>query len=254
MNKSVVAAQLYTLRDFTKTEADIRTTFKRVRDIGYKAVQISALGKIETVDLREIADRNELEIIASHISYDLIVNEVQKVIDDHKLLGCRHVAIGGLPTEYRNKDGFLRFARESSEAVKPIVDAGLTFSYHNHSFELEKFGDRTGLDILVEESDPNCFSFEIDTYWIQHGGGNPVSCLKRLKDRMHIVHLKDMAMDGTQQLFAEVGEGNLEWEPILSACRNANIEWYIVEQDVCQRDPFESLQISLENLKKMGLD
>ena len=40
MNKSVVAAQLYTLRDFTKTEADIRTTFERVRDIGYKAVQI----------------------------------------------------------------------------------------------------------------------------------------------------------------------------------------------------------------------
>ena len=254
MNKSVVAAQLYTLRDFTKTEADIRTTFERVRDIGYKAVQISALGKIETGDLREIADKNELEIIASHIPYDLIVNEVQKVIDDHKILGCRHVAIGGLPTEYRNRDGFLRFACESSEAVKPIVEAGLTFSYHNHSFELEKFGDRTGLDILVEESDPNYFSFEIDTYWIQHGGANPVSCLKRLKDRMHIVHLKDMAMEATQQLFAEVGEGNLEWEPILSACRNANIEWYIVEQDVCQRDPFESLRISLDNLKKMGLD
>ncbi|MEE3234521.1 MAG: sugar phosphate isomerase/epimerase [Candidatus Latescibacterota bacterium] len=254
MNKSVVAAQLYTLRDFTKTEADIRTTFERVSEIGYKAVQISALGKIEISDLREIADKNELEIIASHISYDLIVNETQKVIDDHKKLSCRHVAIGGLPTEFRNKDGFQRFALECSEAVKPIIEAGLTFSYHNHSFELQKFGDRTGLDILVEESDPAYFSFEIDTYWIQHGGGNPVSCLRRLKDRMHIVHLKDMAMDGTQQLFAEVGEGNLEWEGILSACQNANIEWYIVEQDVCQGDPFESLEVSLNNLKKMGLN
>jgi sugar phosphate isomerase/epimerase len=253
MNKSVVAAQLYTVRDFTKTEVDIRKTFERVRKIGYKAVQISALGKIEPSDLRKIADKNELQIIASHISYDLITTDVGKVIEDHNLLGCRHVAIGGLPTEFRNQDGFYRFAVEASEAVKPIIDAGLTFSYHNHSFELEKFGQRTGLDILVEESDPDYFSFEIDTYWIQHGGANPVSFLKRLKDRMYIVHLKDMSMEGSKQLFSEVGEGNLEWDPILSACRNANVEWYIVEQDVCSGDPFDSLEISLKNLNRMGL-
>ena len=155
--------------------------------------------------------------------------------------------------EYRNRDGFLRFARESSEAVKPVIDAGLTFSYHNHSFELEKFGERTGFDILIEESNHDCFSFEIDTYWIQHGGANPVTFLNRLKDRMHVVHLKDMAMNGTQQLFAEVGEGNLEWDLILEACKAANIEWYIIEQDVCQGDPFKSLQTSLNNLKRMGI-
>lgn len=253
MTKSVVAAQLYTLRNFTKTEADIRKTFERVSKIGYKAVQISALGKIDPLELRKISDKYDLQIVASHVSYDLITTDVKKVIDDHNILGCRHVAIGGLPTEFRNQDGFYRFAREASEAVKPIIDTGLTFSYHNHSFELEKFGHRTGLDILVEESDPDYFSFEIDTYWIQHGGGNPVSFLKRLKDRMYIVHLKDLSMAGTKQLFAEVGEGNLEWEPILTACRDANIEWYIVEQDVCTGDPFDSLEISKNNLEKMGL-
>ena len=70
---------------------------------------------------------------------------------------------------------------------------------------------------------------------------------------MHVVHLKDMAMSGTQQLFAEVGEGNLEWDLILEACKSANIEWYIIEQDVCQGDPFKSLQTSLNNLKRMGI-
>ena len=253
MMNSVVAAQLYTLRDFTKTEKDIRETFARVNDLGFEAVQISALAKIDANVLRDIADKNQLKIIASHISYDLILNDINSVINDHKTLGCRHVAIGGLPPEYRNRDGFLRFARESSEAVKPIIDAGLTFSYHNHSFELEKFGERTGFDILIEESNHDYFSFEIDTYWIQHGGANPVTFLNRLRDRMHVVHLKDMAMNGTQQLFAEVGEGNLEWDLILEACKAANIEWYIIEQDVCQGDPFKSLQTSLNNLKRMGI-
>ena len=222
MMNSVVAAQLYTLRDFTKTK-DIRETFARVNDLGFEAVQISALAKIDANVLRDIADKNQLEIIASHISYDLILNDINSVIKDHKTLGCRHVAIGGLPPEYRNRDGFLRFARESSEAVKPIIDAGLTFSYHNHSFELEKFGERTGFDILIEESNHDYFSFEIDVldsaWW-----GEPCNFSKPLRDRMHVV-FEDMAMSGAQQLFAEVGEGNLEWDLILEACKSANIEW-----------------------------
>ena len=197
-----------------------------------------------------------LTIAATHIGYDRICDDPQAVIDEHKLWGCRHVAIGGLPGEFRKHEGFSRFGAEASDAARPLIDAGLTFSYHNHSFELERFGPdgTTGLDLLMRSSDPDVFSFEVDTYWIQHGGGNPVSWLRKLKDRMHIVHLKDLAMSGGEQLFAEVGEGNLEWPEILTACKEAEIEWYLVEQDRCQRDPFESLGISLKNLNHLGLE
>jgi len=91
-----------------------------------------------------------------------------------------------------------------------------------------------------------------------HGGGDPAAWIRRVKDRMPVVHLKDMAVvtEGwnVQQVMAEIGEGNLNWPEILSACREANVEWYAVEQDVCQRDPFESLQISYQNLKAMGFE
>ena len=195
-----------------------------------------------------------MQIAATHTSYERICDEPQAVVEEHQMWGCRHVAIGGLPQEYRNREGFARFAAEASAAARPLIDAGLTFSYHNHSFELERFDGRTGLDILREESDPAVFSFEVDTYWIQHGGGNPVSWLDKLGDRMCIVHLKDLSMDGSKQCFAEVGEGNLEWGPILAACKRAQIEWYLIEQDTCPGDPFESLGLSLRNLRAMGLD
>jgi len=253
MSGSVIGAQLYTLRDFLKTPDDMRTTFGRVREMGYDCVQCSALGPIEAAALKQIADEAGLRIVATHIGFDRIRDEPHAVIDEHKLWGCRHVAIGGMPTEYRNPEGFARFAHDASAAARPLIDAGLTFSYHNHSFELERVGDRTGLQILAEDSDPATFSFEVDTYWIQHGGANPVTWLQRLQERMHIVHLKDLAMRGSEQMFAEVGEGNLEWEPILAACRAADIEFYLVEQDRCQRDPFDSLKRSLDNLQGMGL-
>ena len=250
---SIIGAQLYTLRDHLKTTEDIRSTFKRVRELGFSAVQLSGHGAGSAEEIAEFAAESDLAIVATHIAFDRICNDVDTVISEHKLWNCKHVGIGGMPSEFRNTNEFSRFASEASRSARPLIEAGLTFNYHNHSFELQRFGRKTGLEILADESDPAVFSFEIDTYWIQHGGGNPVSWLTRLRDRMHIVHLKDMAMMGSEQLFAEVGEGNLEWDPILKACRDAGIAWYLIEQDTCQGDPFESLAISLGNLRNLGL-
>ena len=68
---------------------------------------------------------------------------------------------------------------------------------------------------------------------------------------MKVVHFKDVAgiSDERQAIMTEVGEGNLNWEAIIKACQDTRVEWAAVEQDICQRDPFESLAISLKNLK-----
>ncbi|MDA0746274.1 MAG: sugar phosphate isomerase/epimerase, partial [bacterium] len=219
------------------------------------AMQVSAFGPIAPEELKKLAEGEGLEICATHTSYDRMRDETQAVIDEHLLWGCKYPAIGGLPQVYREggADGFTRFAQEASEVARKLAAAGLAFGYHNHSFELERFGDRTGLQILMEESDPDVFQMEIDTYWIQHGGGDPAAWIRKSKHRADLVHVKDMAMRGREQLYAEVGEGNLNWPAILDACNEAGTRWYIVEQDTCQRDPFESLGISLKNLQKMGL-
>ncbi len=250
---SVIAAQLYTIRDFLKTPRDIAESLKKVAAIGYEAVQLSGLGPIEPRQLRSICDGEGLTICATHIAYEQMRDDPQAVIEEHNILGCNYPAIGGLPGEYRTAEGYARFAREASEVAARLAEGGMTFAYHNHSFELEKFGDRTGLQILYEDSDPRYFKAEIDTYWIQHGGGSPVAWINKLSGRLPLLHLKDMTIRDGKQIMAEVGEGNLDWPGILAAARQAGVEWYIVEQDTCERDPFESLKISLENLRAMGL-
>ena len=155
--------------------------------------------------------------------------------------------------ELHTLEGYKKVAREGSKIARKLAAENITFSYHNHHYELEKNGGRRGLEILFEESDPQVFFFEVDTYWIQFGGGDPVSWIRKMKNRMPLVHFKDMAVSGAKQVMAEVGEGNLNWPEITKACRDAGVQWYLVEQDTCLRDPFESLAMSLGNLKKMGL-
>jgi sugar phosphate isomerase/epimerase len=253
MITSGVAAQLYTLREFTRTPADVATTITRLKAMGYNAVQLSALGPIDPKELAAILRGEDMAAAATHVGWDRLRNDLPALIAEHKLWGCANVAIGGLPGDYRNAEGYVRFAKEASEVALALRAEGLTFSYHNHSFELERFGGSTALELIYDNSDPALLA-EIDTYWIQHGGADPADWCARMKDRMTIVHFKDMAVVEGAPVMAEVGEGNLNWPRILDACRATGVQWYAVEQDVCRRDPFESLEMSLRHLRSWGVE
>lgn len=259
MTASKLAAQLYTVREFTQTTKDMADSLKKIKAIGYPAVQTSAHGKdITDAEVKAMVEDNGLVICNTHISPDALWNDIDSVIEQHKLWNCKHVAIGAMPKEFREEGevGFKRFAAEGSKIGEQLHAAGLTFSYHNHSFELVRFGKRTGLDIIYDESDPRYLQAEIDTYWIQHGGADPAAWVRKMNNRMPAVHLKDMVVLANEtshgeQIMAEIGEGNLNWPAILQACKDIGVEWYLVEQDTCQRDPFESLKISYNNLQTL---
>lgn len=256
-----LAAQLYTVREFTQTVADLGRTLERVREIGYTAVQVSAIGpRIPHTEVKRLVDANGLTICNTHVGFEVLRGDLTAVIEQHRLWNCRHVAIGSMPRSYRDAGemGYRRFAADANRIGEQLHASGLTFSYHNHSFEFVRFGNGTdsltGLDIIYADSDPRFVQAEIDTYWVQHGGGDPAAWIARMKGRMPVVHLKDMVILAGTQAMAEVGEGNLNWPAILAACVAADVEWYAVEQDICQRNPFESLAISYRNLREMGAE
>jgi sugar phosphate isomerase/epimerase len=173
------------------------------------------------------------------------------VVADHQLWNCPFTAVGGhFPAEL-SADDWDRFIAEFNTVARRFAEDGLRLGYHNHSHELARIGSQTVLDRLIERCDPSVW-FELDTYWIAHGGGDPAAWIRRVAGRIPCVHLKDMVIHyPREQRMAEVGEGNLNWPAILDACQEAGVQWYVVEQDTCYRDPFESLAISFENLMKM---
>jgi len=251
MNKKNIAAQLYTLREFTKTPQNIDNTMKRLSKTGYEAVQVSGMGAIDPKELKKIVDEYGLRICITHTPYDRIINDFDNVVREHKLWNCEYVGLGSMPPEFeRNSDGYKTFAQAISKIAKKYNNEGLKFAYHNHNFEFEKYNGITGMDILFRESDPEAFGFELDTYWIQAGGADPVEWIYKVKGRMGVVHLKDMAIVNREQVFAEIGEGNMNWNNIIKACEKTGVEWYAIEQDECRRDPFESLDMSFRFLVK----
>lgn len=249
-----IAAQLYTLRDYLKTPEDIAATLKKVKQMGYNSVQVSGIGPIDDQALKDIADQEGLKICATHIGFKDLRENLDAVIKKHQLWECRYVGLGGLPGEYRTKEGYKQFAEIASEIGRELNKEGLKFIYHNHDFEFAKFDGKTGMDILFEESDPEAVDFELDVYWVHAGGADVIDWIEKVRGRMKVVHLKDMIVTpDREQRFAEVGEGNMNFAKIVQACEAIGVEWGAVEQDQCyDRTPFESLEISAKNLKALG--
>jgi len=256
MAKPVVGAQMYTVRNSMQTIPDIADSLRKVSEMGYTSVQLSGLGPVEPAELARVVDDSGITVGATHIGWDRFRDEPDAVIEEHKMWNCAHLAIGGLPDEYFEEDGVKRFLDELAPAAERLAAEEMDFSYHNHSRELALYGSRTWLAALYEDGPPDVIKAEIDTYWIQAGGGDPAQWLRKCEGREPVIHLKDMCVlpDQTQR-FAEIGEGNLNWNAIMEASEAGGVEYLMVEQDNCyDRDPFESLAISYRNLKAMGYE
>lgn len=249
----VLGAQMYTLRDYTNTAEELDATLKRVREIGYTTIQASGIkAALPVEELKAIADSHGLKIVLTHIPYSQFVNELDTVIKEHHTMGCEIAGIGSLPPEFRSAEGYSVFARKFSAIADELGKNGLKFSYHNHHFEFQKFNGKYGMDILVEETNPETFMFTLDTYWLQFGGVDPVNWIRKLAGRVDAIHLKDLAIIDDKQIMSEVLEGNLNWPEIFKAAEDARVKWYLIERDAGPTEAFDSLTISYNNLKKEG--
>lgn len=251
-----LGAQMFTVRAYTQNTKDLLDTFQKIRAIGYEAVQVSAIGG--DIPVEAVADglkANGLTCAATHIGFGDCLKNLDAVVEKHKAWGCEYVGVGSMPEEYRaDAAGFERFAREASKVADELAAQGLKFVYHNHNFEFRKLDGKTGMDILFENTSDN-FQFELDTFWVQKGASDVRAWIDKVRGRMDVVHFKDMALDArSEQIMAEIGQGNLNWDGIIAACRDIGVKWYLVEQDDCHgRYPFESLKMSYEFLTGKGI-
>ena len=257
MASGILGAQLYSVRRFCQTLPDIAASLKKVKAIGYTAIQISGFGPVDPKDVAKIVEDLGLTVAATHCTWEEFLKGLDGLIERHRLWKCRHPAVGSLPGNYYTADGegIKQFLNELAPVAEKLAAAGMDFSYHNHNKELMRLGGKTWLETLYELSPPTQLKAELDTYWIQAGGGDPAWWVRKQAGREPLLHLKDMVITAGKELrFAPVGEGNLNWPAILAAAKTARVEFYLVEQDDCYgADPFECLATSYRNLVKMGL-
>ena len=253
-----IGAQYFTIRKAVESLEDFDIACKKVADIGYKVVQISGMN-LKAKDMREVLDKYGLQVVTTHKAYIDFIEDIDEVIDFNKTLGCNVCGLGMMPKDYaESNDKVTRMLKALDRAAEELAKEGMCLGYHNHSIEFAPIdGKRTIFDRMLEETNPDNFKYILDTYWLQVGGKTPQDIIRELGSRSPIVHFKDYTIvpkEWKNAEMTEVGSGNLDWDAIIKACEESNVEYCIVEQDRnhINDDPFQALESSYKFLTTKG--
>ncbi len=246
--------QLYTIRSTMDTAENIRASFKKLRELGYEVGQTAGCA-IDYAEYGKIAKEEGIEICGTHDKYDIMVNDIDLAIANHKALGTTNMGIGGCHAQKEGVAGIEKFIEQANKIADRAFEEGMKFTYHNHSHEFMLLENgKTMMDMLVEGLDPKKTSFVLDTYWVQHGGGDVRYWIEKLAGRIDILHLKDMGRNENGPFITEVGHGNIWWKGVIETAEKAGVKYYVVEQDTCPGDPFDSLKFSADYIKANLMD
>lgn len=251
-----IGAQLYSAHKRLQTLEDFDAGLKKVADIGYRTVQVSGTCPYEPEWLRDTLQKYNLTCCITHIDPEQIINETEKVVAEHKVFGCTHIGIGGMPGPMRKTiEGYEAFRNQFLPAAQKIRDLGAKLHYHNHWFEFNELEGKQIIQRILEDFPADVLDFTLDLGWAAYGGADVPALIRQMEGRLSCIHLKDYAdppADGsiaTAYYLRPVFEGKLPYEAYIKALKNTDCEYMLVEQDTSyDEDEFECLRRSYVNV------
>lgn len=250
----------FTIRKHMKTKKQIKTTLERLSGLNVNYLELAYIKwKKDTVlTISESCKALDIRVLSSQIKYKTIIKDYDNILTYLRILGCETLAVSVLPYKYilKGEQGIRDFAVLLNDLGLRMKKDGIQLLYHHHHMEFAKYRDKTGLDILMSATNPDYVNLEMDVYWTQKGGKNPLDIIDQYNSRIKVIHLRDYKV--TLKVLrgdyladnCSLGKGNLNIDGIVKKAMDYSIPFIAFEEDT--KTPFESIQDSFEYLTTLG--
>lgn len=257
-----VGLQLYTVRD--AISADLQGTLKKLSEMGYKNLELASYsdGKFygfSPEEFKKMVNDLGMEVISSHAAVEstgITIENAKLMADAHAAIGSQYCIQPWVNDADRTIETYKRMIGDWNQVGEIMKASGVQFGYHNHNFE---FANLDGIipyyDIFMPEMDANLITMELDMYWANKAGQDPVEIFNKYPGRFQLFHFKDMSQksepffDVTKDDITSVGAGLIDFKRIYDAREIAGMKYFFVEDDnQGNGKPFEALEISIDNL------
>jgi sugar phosphate isomerase/epimerase len=252
-----LALQTFTIRKSLKKASDRNIAFRQMKKAGVSGIELARVKFTPDVinHINKLRKREKINVLSTQIKLNTILGDIDWTIEFHKLLECPRAVVSVISFKYlkKGREGLEEYAAILNETGKKLKEEGIQLLFHHHNFEFVSLAGEegiNGMDILLEELDPEYVGFVLDTYWLQRSGHDPAAFIRSMKGRVKGVHLRDMTLKGPVWnpgiRDCELGVGNLDFKGIMEACEEAEVEYAAIEQN--SADPWKSVGISLAHL------
>lgn len=283
-----VGVQLFSVRN-AMAENPL-AALEQVGKLGYKSVEFANHNaradfgcgfNVPAADLKARLDAQGMAAVSAHVS-PLDQDNLNQVADYYQHLNCTNLVCSA--DFFADRDDVLRKAEAFSRIGEALSSRGITYLYHNHFHEFQRFGGATVLELLRDHVDPRYVGFQLDTFWAYRGGADAVEVMKSFGKAIKSIHQKDYSKtspipmnlftfvdpgqnfdrpalmnvlqtpwQGRSQLevIVEIGTGRLDIQALLDAASaHTDARYVILEQDATTLGEMESLKVSMEAFRK----
>jgi sugar phosphate isomerase/epimerase len=233
-----LGVQTYTFRRSIGT--DPVKVLDTIKKLGFTEIEGGG-GRMHPSEFKKLCDERGISIPSTGAGYEDLVNKIDSVVWRAKMLGAKYVMCAWIP----HQNNILTFenakkaVEDFNKAGKILKENGLTFCYHAHGYEFQPYEDGTLLDYMFKNTNPEYVSFQMDIFWIQFGGGDPVALLKKYGSRWKMMHIKDMRKGTKKDLTGltsvdndvALGTGELDLPAIFREAKKVGIKHYFIEDE-----------------------
>ena len=235
-----VGLQLYSLRNQFKE--DIPGTLKLIQDWGITVLEGGDSYGMPVEQFKELLAKNKLNVVSVGAGFEDLANSPQEVVKKAKSYGASYVMCAWIPHDGNNFDivDTQKAVAVFNKAGKLLRENGIQLAYHAHGFEFRPYKDGTLFDYMAQNA--KYFDFEMDVYWVHHGGEDPLKLLKKYPSKFILLHLKDMEKgtkkDNTGHADVEtnvvLGTGEVDIAGVVAEAKKLGIKYMFIE-DECSR-------------------
>jgi sugar phosphate isomerase/epimerase len=250
-----IGLQLYSLRNQFKT--DVTGSLDLIQSWGITKLEGGGTYGMSMEDFKKELAARKLSVVSVGAGFEDLEKNLQKVIDNAKAFGATYVMCAWVPHDNNKWD--LEETQHATDvfntAGKLLKDNGLTLAYHAHGYEFRPYKDGTLFDYMAENATD--FTFEIDVFWVHHGGEDPLALMKKYPNKMTLMHLKDMQHGvkgnntGHENVETNVvlGTGQVDIAGTVAEAKKLGLEYMFIEDE--SSAVVEQVPLSLEFLKSL---
>lgn len=230
--------QAYTFRK--SFPLGVAATLDSIKAMGFTEIEGGG-GRMPPEEFKKLCDERGISIPGTGAGYENLVKDPQAAANEAKALGASYLMCAWIPHQKGsfNLDNAKKAVEDFNTAGKVLKENGITFCYHIHGYEFQPHEKGTLLDYIIQNTNPQYVSFEMDVLWTQFGGGDPVALLKKYGDRWKLMHLKDLRKGvkkdltgGTsQENDVTLGTGEIDIPGILREAKKIGIKHYFIEDE-----------------------
>ena len=236
----------------------VEATLDIIQKMGFKELEGGAPRGVTTEEFIKLCEARGISIPSTGTGFEQLEENPQAVADRVKALGAKYVMCAWLPHNGDfTKANADRAIKAFNEGGKVLKENGIVFKYHVHGYEFQPYGNGTLLDYIIENTDPEYVSFQMDVMWTHFGGGDPVALLKKYGDRWVSLHLKDFRKGAPKDMTGltgpendvSLGTGELDIPGILRESNKIGIKHMFIEDE--SDNELENLPKSIAYLKSL---